>query len=117
MIDAGEIAVARAVVRIAELWRLSEDEQAGMLSVGVNDVKSIRSDKTREDLIAINARAAGSLVRLYESLGDLFGDDHAAASRWLRTPNLDLNQTPVRAAESLGLAAVCDYVDSYRQRC
>lgn len=107
--------LTHAVVRIAELWKLSHAKLGAILGLSSSTVSRMRAGRARLDPQSKSFEAAQYLLRLFRSLDALLGSNDQASQSWLRTRNIDLEQAPLDSIESFrGLMEVCDYVDGYR---
>jgi uncharacterized protein (DUF2384 family) len=110
-------ALSKAIGRIAELWRLTNQQLAEILGVSGATASRLRDGRFELDPRSKSFEAAQYLVRLFRSLDALVGSDDQAARDWLRTANLDLEHPPIELLPTFtGLSRVCDYVDAFRAR-
>lgn len=107
--------LTQAVLRISDLWKLSNAKLGAILGLSASTVSRMRTGKSALDPASKSFEAAQYLLRLFRSLDALMGSDDLASQSWLRTANLDLEATPLDCMETFrGLMEVCDYVDGYR---
>ena len=109
-------AIAKAMARIAECWGLNEDAFGDLLSLlPTQDIRiADRISDFAEGSEA--AKRAGQILRLFVALDCLFDDDRAAG-QWLQVWNADLRSRPLDEMRSReGIAAICEYVESFVQR-
>lgn len=107
--------LTQAVVRIAALWKLSNAKLGAILGLSASTVSRLRTGQAALDPQSKSFEAAQFLLRLFRSLDALMGSDDEASQSWLRSPNIDLDNSPIECIESFrGLMEVCDYVDGYR---
>lgn len=114
----GDAAIlTQAVLRISDLWKLSNAKLGVVLGVSASTVSRMRSGMSILDSASKSFEAAQYLLRLFRSLDALMGSDDHASQSWLRTLNLDLEAVPIEYIESFrGLMELCDYVDGYRAK-
>jgi uncharacterized protein (DUF2384 family) len=106
-----------AVARVAAFWALTNAEVGRVLGLSAPSASRLRSGAYRLERGAKPFELAQFLVRLFRSLDALMGSDDEAASRWLRTANVDLGGRPIDLIQTVkGLVAVADYVDAFRAR-
>ena len=115
--DNQERALSTAVARIAEHWKLTNEELGLILGLSHPSVSRLRAGKLQLEARSKSFEAGQYLLRLFRSLDALMGSDDQASRSWLRTPNLDLERAPVELLSTFtGLSRVCDYVDAFRAR-
>lgn len=109
--------LSRAVVRAADLLRLSQREIASIL--GVSEATASRLFAGKYRLAPERAKEwelARLFVRFYRSLDALWGHE-ASAHAWLTSPNLALNARPLDLLVTVeGLVRVVNYLDAARSR-
>lgn len=104
-----------AVSRIAECWKLTNEQLAAILGISASTASRLRSGGFELDRSTKAFELGQYLVRLFRSLDALMGSDDAASMSWLRSANLDLDGRPIDLIRSIrGLGAVTNYVDDYR---
>jgi uncharacterized protein (DUF2384 family) len=109
--------LTEAVRRVAQFWKLTNQQLGAILGVSIASAGRLREGKLELDSRTKAFEVGQYLVRLFRSLDALMGSDDQAAREWLRTPNLDLEQRPIELLSTFtGLARVCDYVDAFRAR-
>lgn len=109
--------LTEAVRRVAQFWKLTNQQLGTILGVSIASAGRLREGKLELDSRTKAFEVGQYLVRLFRSLDALMGSDDQAARDWLRTPNLDLEQRPIELLSTFtGLARVCDYVDAFRAR-
>jgi uncharacterized protein (DUF2384 family) len=109
--------LTEAVRRVAQFWKLTNQQLGTILGVSIASAGRLREGKLELDPRTKAFEVGQYLVRLFRSLDALMGSDDQAARDWLRTPNLDLEQRPLDLLSTFtGLARVCDYVDAFRAR-
>lgn len=110
-------ALSGAVLRIGDLWSLSNAKLGSILGLSPATVSRLRAGTTALDPASKSFEAGQFLLRLFRSLDALLGSDDNAAKAWLNTVNLDLDGKPIDRIDTMrGLMEVCDYVDFYRAR-
>ncbi len=75
----------KALVRIAEAWKLSGQEAAALLGVSATTWDRMRAGTWRSTLSQDQLTRASALIGLYKALHLLFAD--SMADRWPRLPN------------------------------
>lgn len=107
--------LTHAMVRIAELWKLSHAKLGSILGLSASTISRMRAGRASLDPQSKAFEAAQYLLRLFRSLDALLGSDDQASRSWLAAHNVDLEQAPLACMETFrGLMEVCDYVDGYR---
>lgn len=110
-------ALSGAVLRIGDVWSLSNAKLGSILGLSPATVSRLRAGTTALDPASKSFEAGQFLLRLFRSLDALLGSDDNAAKAWLNTVNLDLDGKPIDRIDTMrGLMEVCDYVDFYRAR-
>lgn len=110
-------ALSGAVLRIGDLWSLSNAKLGSILGLSPATVSRLRAGTTALDPASKSFEAGQFLLRLFRSLDALLGSDDNAAKAWLNNVNLDLDGKPIDRIDTMrGLMEVCDYVDFYRAR-
>ena len=114
--DAARV-LSEAVVRIAEVWRLSNARLGAILGLSPASVSRLRSGQYRLEPGGKPFELAQHLLRLFRSLDSWLGQDDVSERSWLLTPNLDLGEPPLEMIGTVrGLLRVSDYVDALRAR-
>lgn len=105
--------LSAALVRVADLWGLTDEKLAVVLGLSPATVSRIRNGRAALDPASKSFEVAQLVVRLFRGLDAQLGSDDEAARRWLATRNVDLDARPIDLIGSFrGLIAVCDYVDA-----
>jgi uncharacterized protein (DUF2384 family) len=117
--DADMAAVAaKAVARIAEAWRLRNEEAAAVLDVSARTWNRMKTGRWTGRLSRDQLLRASGIVGLYKALHLYFSD--RLADDWVRLPNSGpafANRSPLEAMIAGGLPAILstrDYVDALR---
>ena len=114
--DEGQI-LSLAITRVAECWRLTNEQLAAVLGVSPASASRLRSGGFKVERGGKAFELGQYLIRLFRGLDALMGSDDVAAQSWLKTPNLDLNGRPIDLIRTVkGLGDVANYVDDYRAR-
>ena len=109
--------LGNAVVRIAQLWELSNAKLGSILGLSSATASRLRHGQARLDPASKSFEAGQFLLRLFRGLDALMGSDDDAARRWLVAENIDLGGRPFDRLDTMrGLIEVCDYVDFQRAR-
>ena len=109
--------LSEAIARIADLWSLTNERLGRVLGLSSATISRLRSGSFELEADSKAFEAGQYLVRLFRSLDAMMGSDDEASRAWLRSPNLDLETTPIELLVTFtGLARVCDYVDAHRAR-
>ena len=109
--------LGNAVVRIAQLWELSNAKLGSILGLSNATASRLRHGQARLDPASKSFEAGQFLLRLFRGLDALMGSDDDAARRWLVAENIDLGGRPFDRLDTMrGLIEVCDYVDFQRAR-
>ncbi|WP_246331449.1 MbcA/ParS/Xre antitoxin family protein [Sphingomonas chungangi] len=104
-----------AVARIAESWRLTNDQLGAILGLSPATASRLRSGAFRMEPQSKAFELGQYLLRLFRGLDALMGSDDEASISWLRTPNLDLAGRPLDLIRTIkGLGEVTHYVDDFR---
>ncbi|MBS0398170.1 MAG: DUF2384 domain-containing protein [Proteobacteria bacterium] len=112
--DQGRV-VSAAIVRIADYWKLTNEQLGGVLGLSPASASRLRTGSYRLKPGDKAFELGQYLVRLFRGLDAIMGSDDEATNSWLRAPNLDLGGRPIdRIATIRGLMDVADYVDDFR---
>jgi len=104
--------LSEAVARISPLWGIGDDLLAEILGVSASHVADLRSGTLQLARSDPGFRAGQYLVRLYEELGALIGDDRAVIA-WLQTENMDLGGRPIDLVRTeCGLRDMLSYLET-----
>lgn len=117
LIEPDPAAIAsKAVARAAERLGMSQTELASILGLSRATVSRLVAGRYRLAPAGKEWEMALLLVRLFRSLVAIVGPGPEAA-RWLRSPNENLGDTPIRAiASAEGLVRAVHYLDAARAR-
>ena len=103
-----------AVARVSALWGIDDDLLGEILGVSASHVADLRSGTFQLARSDPGFRAGQYLVRLYEELGALIGDDPAVIG-WLQAENVDLGGRPIDLIRTeRGLRELLSYVETRR---
>lgn len=103
-----------AVARIAALWSIDDDLLGDILGIAVGRAEDLRNGTYRLARPDPAFRAGQYLVRLFQELGVLIGDDRSAMT-WLQTENMDLGGRPIDLVRTEGgLRELLTYVETRR---
>jgi hypothetical protein len=110
------VVLTKAVLRVADLWALKQDELGELLGVSGASVSRL-ANQQRQIVMGSGTewQLAALLVRIFRSLDSLVGGDSAKAALWLRAPNRHLGRVPLEAMKSIqGMVNVAEYLDAMR---
>jgi uncharacterized protein (DUF2384 family) len=106
-----------ALARIAENWRLTNEQLGAVLGLSTATASRLRSGAFRVEPDSKPFELGQYLLRLFRGLDALMGSDDEAAISWLKAPNLDLAGRPLDLIRTVkGLSEVTHYVDDFRAR-
>jgi hypothetical protein len=109
--------LGRALARIADNWRLTNEQLGAVLGLSPATASRLRAGSFRLEEGGKPFELGQHLLRLFRGLDALMGSDDAAAISWLKTANLDLDGRPLDLIRTIrGLNAVTHYVDDFRAR-
>lgn len=104
--------LSEAVARVSALWGIGDDLLAEILGVSASHVADLRCGTFQLARSDPGFRAGQYLVRLYEELGSLIGDDPAVIG-WLQAENMDLGGRPIDLVRTdRGLREILSYVET-----
>ncbi|MGZ5031907.1 MAG: antitoxin Xre/MbcA/ParS toxin-binding domain-containing protein [Usitatibacter sp.] len=110
--------VTRALIKAADLLRMSQGEIAQIIGVSGSTVSRMKDGSTQLDSGSKPYQLAALFLRAWRSLDSILGSRDEAARVWLRSPNASF--ADARPVDLLlrpeGLVRVCDYLDSRRGR-
>lgn len=86
--------LSEAVARIAALWSIGDDLLGEILGVAGSRAADLRNGTFRLARPDPAFRAGRNLVRLFQELSVLIGDDRSVMA-WLQTENMDLGGRPI----------------------
>ena len=117
VLDRDADVLSRAVARVSDLWKLTNEQVGKVIGLSAPTASRLRSGSFHLEPGTKPFELAQYLVRLFRSLDSLMGSDDEAAISWLRTENLDLNGRPIELIRTVnGLWEVTNYVDDFRAR-
>ncbi|MGV7120285.1 MbcA/ParS/Xre antitoxin family protein [Sphingopyxis sp. 550A] len=106
--------LSEAVARIAALWSIGDDLLGEILGIAGNRVADLRNGTFRLARPDPAFRAGQYLVRLFQKLAILIGDDRSVMA-WLQTENMDLGGRPIDLVRTEGgLRELLSYVETRR---
>lgn len=106
--------LSEAVARIAALWSISDDLLGEMLGIAGSRAADLRNGTSRLVRPDPAFRAGQYLVRLFQELAVLIGDDRSVIA-WLQTENIDLGGRPIDLVRTeRGLRELLSYVEARR---
>ncbi len=106
--------LSEAVARIAVLWSIGDDLLGEMLGIAGSRAADLRNGTFRLARPDPAFRAGQYLVRLFQELAVLIGDDRSAMA-WLQTENMDLGGRPIDLVRTEGgLRELLSYVETRR---
>lgn len=106
--------LSEAVARVAALWSIGDDLLGEILGIAGNRATDLRNGTFRLARPEPAFRAGQYLVRLYEELGALIGDDPAVIG-WLQAENVDLGGRPIDLIRTeRGLHELLTYLETRR---
>jgi hypothetical protein len=104
-----------AVARIAESWRLTNEQLGAILGLSPATASRLRSGIFLMEPQSKAFELGQYLLRLFRGLDALMGSDDEASISWLKAPNLDLAGRPLDLIRTIsGLSEVTHYVDDFR---
>lgn len=104
--------LSEAVAGVSAQWGIGDDLLAEILGVSAGRAAGLRSGTFQLARSDPGFRAGQCLVRLYEELEALIGDDRAVIA-WLRAENLDLGGRPIDLVRTdRGLREILSYVET-----
>ncbi len=105
--------LTKAVIRIAERFKLSRQELSIILGISEASLSRIFSNRLFIDPSSNEGQLAILLIRLYSNLDVLFGGNAEQCQLWLRSENNHLNSKPILLAQSIeGLVLIVQYLDA-----
>lgn len=109
--------LTRAVMRSADLLRLSNSQLAQILGISESSVSRLVAGERQIDPESKEGELGLLLVRLYRSLDAMVGGDSDLRMTWLASNNRALNGPPLELITSAsGLVNAVAYLDSARAR-
>lgn len=106
--------LSEAVARMAALWSIDDDLLGEMLGIAGSRATDLRNGTFRFARPDPAFRAGQYLVRLFQELAVLNGDDRSAMA-WLQTENMDLGGRPIDLVRTEGgLRELLSYVETRR---
>ena len=104
-----------ALSRIAESWRLTNEQLGAILGLSPATASRLRSGTFQMEPQSKAFELGQHLLRLFRGLDALMGSDDEASISWLKAPNLDLAGRPLDLIRTIkGLGEVTHYVDDFR---
>lgn len=106
--------LSEAVARIAALWSIGDVLLGEILGIAGSRVADLRNGRFRLARPDPAFRAGQYLVRLFQELAVLIGDDRSVIA-WLQTENMDLSGRPIDLVRTeRGLRELLSYVEKRR---
>lgn len=106
--------LSEAVARIAALWGIGDDLLGEILGIAGSRAADLRNGTFRLARPDPAFRAGQYLVRLFQELTVLIGDDRSVMA-WLQTENMDLGGRPIDLVWKEGeLRELLSYVETMR---
>ena len=102
------------MARIAALWSIDDDLLGEILGIAGSGAADLRNGTFRLARPDPAFRAGQYLVRLFQELSVLIGDDRSVMA-WLQTENMDLGGRPIDLVRTeRGLSELLSYVETRR---
>ncbi|MGV1683764.1 MbcA/ParS/Xre antitoxin family protein [Sphingopyxis sp. NJF-3] len=106
--------LSEAVARVAALWSIDDDLLGEMLGIAGGRAADLRAGTFQLARPDPAFRAGQYLVRLFQELTVLLGDDRSVMA-WLQTKNMDLGGMPIDLVRTEGgLRDLLTYVETRR---
>lgn len=112
-----EQVITKAVLKAGTALKLTGTELAEIIGVSpatltrLKGHKAVLKDGTKDQELALH------LVRIFRSLGALYGGNMADMARWLRSNNKTLRAAPIdKMKQAAGLVRTMDYLDRFRAK-
>ena len=106
--------LSEAVARIAALWSIGDDLLGEILGIAGSRAAGLRNGTFRLARPDPGFRAGQYLVRLFQELAVLIGDDRYVMA-WLQTENMDLGGRPIDLIRTeRGLHELLTYLETRR---
>ncbi len=113
--DAARQTLTLALMRAAELLKVSQAELATILGISPASVSRMAAGRYLLNPDGKEWQLAALCVRLFRSLDSLTGGHDELSRQWLRSENFGLNGTPAAMLADVGeLVRVVQYLDSSR---
>ncbi|MDR7062473.1 MULTISPECIES: MbcA/ParS/Xre antitoxin family protein [unclassified Sphingopyxis] len=104
--------LSEAVEHVAALWNIGDDLLGEILGIAGNRAADLRNGTFRLAPPEPAFRAGQYLVRLFQELAVLIGDDRSVMA-WLQTENTDLGGRPIDLVRTdRGLREILSYVET-----
>jgi uncharacterized protein (DUF2384 family) len=106
--------LAKATIRAARFWVVTDDELAGILLVDATQLEALRRQELELEPGSRDFLRAAQFVRTWIAVNSLFGGNDNLTEKWLRQPNRGLSdQTPIEVMLRPGnLAALASFVEA-----
>lgn len=106
--------LSEAVARIAALWSIGDDVLGEILGIAGSRAEGLHNGTFQLARSDPAFRAGQYLVRLFQELGVLLGDDRSVLA-WLQTENMDMGGRPIDLVRTEGgLRDLLTYVETRR---
>ena len=107
--------LTKAVLRAAQLLRISQKELAAIVGVSPATLSRIAGGRKRLSPSDKEGELALLFLRVFRSLDALLGGDEENCRRWLRGSHTALQGVPLELMQSIpGLVHVVEYLDGMR---
>ena len=90
-----EYATSQLVVRLAELWQLTDSEVGAIVGVPASWIEQLRSGERQLKSRSASFENGRILLRVFLALDAWLGCDDAAIQSWLRAFNEDFSAAPI----------------------
>jgi len=112
-----ERVVTKAVLKAAGFLKLSNKELAVIIGVSERTLARIKNDDAVLKKGDTSHKLALYLIRIFRSLGALYGSNVEDMAKWVRSENKHLRTSPVEAMQEIaGLVHTMDYLDASRAK-
>ncbi len=109
--------ITKAVLNAAKALKLSGQELADIIGVSQATLTRLKNQKSVLREGSKDQEMALYLIRVFRSLGALYGGNMADMARWLRAENRALRAAPVDTMKhTAGLVRTMDYLDRFRAK-
>lgn len=110
-----EAILAKAILNVAHLYALSGKQLSEIIGLSESSTSRLQQGKKKISPYSKEGEMALLLIRVYQSLNALLGNNHEKAKAWLNSGNRHFDKTPLEKLKTVsGLVEVVNYLDAMR---
>jgi len=112
-----EQVITKAALSAGKALKISGPELAEIIGISPATLTRLKNHKAVLKNGSKDQELALHLIRIFRSLGALYGGNTSDMAHWLRVNNLTLRTTPIEKMKQIaGLIRTVDYLDRFRAK-